>query len=59
MWVLRNVLAPLSGVEAKELLLDKMAKTKSSGDFLSSMHNMARRLRTISMADKSSLRGNE
>src|SRR5574342_596360 len=36
-WVLRKVLNPLSAVEAMELLLDKMSKTKSNGDFLSSM----------------------
>ena len=29
-WVLRKVLAPLSAVEAMELLLDKMGKTKSN-----------------------------
>ena len=36
-WVLRKVLNPLSSVEAMELLLDKMSKTKSNADFLSSM----------------------
>jgi transcription termination factor Rho len=36
-WVLRKVLNPLSAVEAMELLLDKMAKTKSNADFLSAM----------------------
>ena len=39
-WVLRKVLAPLSAVEAMELLLDKMGKTKSNGDFLSSMQKI-------------------
>jgi transcription termination factor Rho len=39
-WVLRKVLAPLSAVEAMELLLDKMGKTKSNQDFLSSMQKM-------------------
>jgi transcription termination factor Rho len=39
-WVLRKVLAPLSAVEAMELLLDKMGKTKSNGDFLASMQKM-------------------
>jgi transcription termination factor Rho len=39
-WVLRKVLAPLSAVEAMELLLDKMGKTKSNADFLSSMQKM-------------------
>jgi len=36
-WVLRKVLNPLSPVEAMELLIDKMSKTKTNGDFLSSM----------------------
>jgi transcription termination factor Rho len=40
-WVLRKVLAPLSAVEAMELLLDKMGKTRSNGDFLSSMQKMS------------------
>ena len=39
-WVLRKVLGPLSPVEAMELLLDKMSKTKSNSDFLSSMQKM-------------------
>src|SRR6476659_6965758 len=39
-WVLRKVLAPLSAVEAMELLLDKMGKTKSNQDFLASMQKM-------------------
>jgi transcription termination factor Rho len=39
-WVLRKVLNPLSAVEAMELLLDKMGKTKSNQDFLSSMQKM-------------------
>ncbi len=39
-WVLRKVLNPLSSVEAMELLLDKMGKTKSNADFLSSMQKM-------------------
>jgi transcription termination factor Rho len=39
-WVLRKVLTPLSPVEAMELLLDKMGKTKSNGDFLSAMQKM-------------------
>jgi len=38
-WVLRKVLNPLSPVEAMELLLSKMGKTKSNGDFLSAMSN--------------------
>jgi transcription termination factor Rho len=39
-WVLRKVLTPLSPVEAMELLLDKMGKTKSNADFLSAMQKM-------------------
>jgi transcription termination factor Rho len=38
-WILRKVLTPLSPVEAMELLLSKMAKTKTNADFLSSMNN--------------------
>jgi transcription termination factor Rho len=36
-WILRKVLNPLSTVEAMELLLEKMSKSKSNGDFLASM----------------------
>jgi transcription termination factor Rho len=36
-WVLRKVLAPLSPVESIELLLDKLAKTRSNAEFLASM----------------------
>ena len=36
-WVLRKVLTPLSPVEAMELLLSKMGKTKNNNEFLSSM----------------------
>jgi transcription termination factor Rho len=36
-WILRKVLSPLSQVEAMELLLDKMGKTKSNAEFLSAM----------------------
>ena len=39
-YVLRKVLTPLSPVEAMELLLDKMAKTKSNAEFLSAMQKM-------------------
>jgi transcription termination factor Rho len=39
-WVLRKVLNPLSSVEALELLVDKLSKTKSNGDFLSSMQDL-------------------
>ena len=38
-WVLRKVLAPLSPVESIELLLDKLSKTRSNGEFLGSMSN--------------------
>jgi transcription termination factor Rho len=37
-WVLRKVLTPLSPVEAMELLLSKMGKTKSNAEFLASMN---------------------
>jgi transcription termination factor Rho len=36
-WILRKVLSPLSQVEAMELILDKLAKTKSNKDFLDGM----------------------
>jgi transcription termination factor Rho len=36
-WVLRKVLNPLSPVEAMELLIDKMSKTRTNADFLASM----------------------
>src|SRR5213075_1395401 len=36
-WVIRKVLTPLSPSEAMELLLSKMGKTKTNGDFLSAM----------------------
>jgi transcription termination factor Rho len=36
-WVLRKVLNPLSTVEAMELLIDKLEKTKANADFLSMM----------------------
>jgi transcription termination factor Rho len=39
-WVLRKVLNPLSPVEAMELLLDKMGKTRSNAEFLSAMQKM-------------------
>jgi transcription termination factor Rho len=38
-WVLRKVLNPLSPVEAMELLLSKMAKIRTNGEFLSAMSN--------------------
>src|SRR5713101_2429105 len=36
-WVLRKVLNPLSPVEAMELMLERLAKTKSNKEFLDSM----------------------
>ena len=36
-WILRKVLAPLSPVEAMELIIDKLGKTKSNQEFLASM----------------------
>jgi transcription termination factor Rho len=36
-WILRKVLAQLSEVEAMELLLEKMAKTKTNAEFLNAM----------------------
>ena len=36
-WVLRKVLNPLSPVEAMELMLERLAKTKANRDFLDSM----------------------
>src|SRR6266478_5624212 len=41
-WVLRKVLTPLSPVEAMELLLSRMSKTKTNQDFLASMSNGAK-----------------
>ncbi|HEX6905724.1 MAG TPA: transcription termination factor Rho [Terriglobales bacterium] len=38
-WVLRKVLTPLSPVEAMELLLSRMAKSKTNQEFLASMSN--------------------
>jgi transcription termination factor Rho len=37
-FVLRRVLNPLSPVESMELLLDKLGKTQSNSQFLSSMN---------------------
>jgi transcription termination factor Rho len=39
-WVLRKVLNPLSPVEAMELLIDKLNKTKSNGEFLANMSSL-------------------
>jgi len=36
-WILRKVLAPLNGVEAMELLRDKLLTTKTNKDFLKQM----------------------
>lgn len=36
-WILRKVLAPLSPIDAMELLLNKLSATKSNKDFLKSM----------------------
>jgi transcription termination factor Rho len=36
-WVLRKVLNPLSPVESMELLLDKLGRTRSNGEFLAAM----------------------
>jgi transcription termination factor Rho len=36
-WVLRKVLAQMSGSESMELLLDRMSKTRTNAEFLSSM----------------------
>jgi transcription termination factor Rho len=38
-WVLRKVLNPLSPVESMELIIDKLSKSKSNQEFLSSMSN--------------------
>ena len=39
-WVLRKVLNPLSPVAAMELLIDKLGKTPSNGQFLSNMSSI-------------------
>jgi transcription termination factor Rho len=36
-WILRKVLSQLGEVEAMELLIDKIAKTKTNQDFLNAM----------------------
>jgi transcription termination factor Rho len=41
-WVLRKVLNPLSPVESMELIIDKLSKSKTNGDFLASMSNGGR-----------------
>ncbi len=37
-WILRKVLTPLSSVEAMELLLERLDKTRTNAEFLSSMN---------------------
>ena len=39
-WVLRKVLNPLSPVEAMELLIERLAKTTSNGEFLAKMSQL-------------------
>ena len=39
-WVLRRVLNPLSPVEAMELLIDKLGKTRSNSEFLQNMSSI-------------------
>ncbi len=38
MWVLRKVLSPMDDLEALELLIDRMSKSKNNTDFLQSMN---------------------
>ncbi|ABF42230.1 transcription termination factor Rho [Candidatus Koribacter versatilis Ellin345] len=38
-WILRRVLNPLSPVEAMELLIDKLGKSRNNGEFLSNMNS--------------------
>jgi transcription termination factor Rho len=38
LWVLRRVLAPLSGVEQMELVLERLSKSKTNSEFLNSMN---------------------
>ncbi len=38
MWVLRKVLAPLSPVDSREFLLDKIQPTGTNEEFLESMN---------------------
>jgi len=37
-WILRKVLNELSNVEAMELLIEKLSKTKNNEEFLNSMN---------------------
>ncbi len=41
-WIIRKVLNPLSTVEAMELLLEKMGKTRKNSEFLASMSGTGR-----------------
>ena len=41
-WVLRKVLNPMSPVEAMELLIDKMGKSRSNADFPDALQKMGR-----------------
>ena len=36
-WILRSLLHPLNVVDSMEFMLDKISKTKSNGEFLTSM----------------------
>jgi transcription termination factor Rho len=36
-WILRKVLSALSSVEAMELLMERLSKTKTNKEFLESM----------------------
>jgi transcription termination factor Rho len=36
-WILRKVLTPLSVTESMELLLERLSKARTNGDFLSSL----------------------
>ena len=38
-WILRKILNQMSTVEAMELLIDKLAKSKDNEDFLKMMHS--------------------
>jgi transcription termination factor Rho len=38
MYILRKVLSDMNPVEAMELLINRMARTKSNGEFLLSMN---------------------
>ena len=39
-WVLRKVFSPLSTVESMELLVEKLEKTRTNGEFLNAMSSM-------------------